>query len=75
MTSKGQLDEAIAECREAIRVKKDYAEAHNQLGIALYDKGQFDEAIAAYGEAIRINPEIAEAYNSSPTRSNAPDGA
>ena len=31
----GKLDEAIAEYREAIRLKPDYAEAHFNLGIAL----------------------------------------
>ena len=43
----GKLDEAIAEYREAIRLKPDDAEAHNNLGIALHDQGKLDEAIAA----------------------------
>ena len=48
------MDEAIAECREAIRLKKDYAYAHCNLGVALHDKGQLDEAITEYREAIRL---------------------
>ena len=60
--SKGQLDEAIAGYREAIRLEPDYAEAHYNLGIALQDKGQLDEAIAAYREAIRLKPDSAEAH-------------
>ena len=35
----GKLDEAIAEYREAIRLKPDYAEAHYNLGLTLQWKG------------------------------------
>jgi tetratricopeptide (TPR) repeat protein len=61
--NKGQLDEAIPEYREAIRIKNDYAEAHLQLGDALADKGRLDEAIAEYREAIRIKKDFAEAHD------------
>jgi tetratricopeptide (TPR) repeat protein len=59
---KGQLDEAIAEFRETIRLKKDSAAAHGELGSALLDRGQLDEAIAECREAIRLNPNFAEAH-------------
>ena len=36
------------------RVKPDYANAYNNLGIALMDKGKFDEAIASYQQALRL---------------------
>src|SRR5262249_49539320 len=42
---KGQRDDALAEYREAIRLKDDYAEAHCNLGLALRDKGQFQQAV------------------------------
>ena len=58
----GKLDEAIAEYREAIRLKPDYAEAHDNLGIALEARAKLDEAIAAYREAIRLKPDYAEAH-------------
>ena len=58
-----QLDEAIAACRQAIRLKPDLAEAHYNLGIALQGKGQLDEAIASYRQAIRLKPDYAEAHN------------
>jgi tetratricopeptide (TPR) repeat protein len=45
LTDKGLLDDAIAECGEAIRLKKDYAEAHCNLGLALMQKGQFRRSI------------------------------
>ena len=41
------LDDAIAHCREAIRLKLDNAEAHSNLGSALYKNGQPDKAIDA----------------------------
>jgi serine/threonine-protein kinase len=36
----------IAEYKEAIRLKKDFAEAHCNLGLALEQKGQFAEALS-----------------------------
>ena len=53
---KGQLNEAIAACRQAIALKPGYADAHSNLGIALSDKGQLDEAIAACRQAIALKP-------------------
>ena len=47
LSNDGQLDEAIAAYRQAIRLKPDYAEAHSNLGNALKDMGQLDEAIAS----------------------------
>jgi tetratricopeptide (TPR) repeat protein len=43
----GQLDEAIAEHHTAIRLKKDYAEAHCNLGHALRRQGKFRQALEA----------------------------
>jgi serine/threonine protein kinase/Flp pilus assembly protein TadD len=63
LSNKNLLDEAIAEYREAARLKRDYATAHSALGDALTAKGQLDEAIAEYREAIRIKKDYAEAHN------------
>ena len=49
--------------QETIRIKPDYAEAHNNLGIALGRKGQTDEAISEYQEALRIKPDYPDAHN------------
>jgi tetratricopeptide (TPR) repeat protein len=59
---KGNLDEAIAKWREAIRLKPDYVKALNNLGVALRKQGKPEEAIAAYREAIRLKPDYAEAH-------------
>src|SRR5262249_6285587 len=58
-----RLDEAIAEYREAFRLKKDYTGAYDNLGKALRAKGQLDEAIAEFREAIRINKDAAGFYS------------
>jgi Flp pilus assembly protein TadD len=60
---KGQIDEAIGQYQEALRLKPDGAEAHNNLGAALSKKGQIDEAIGQYQEAIRLEPDHAGAHN------------
>jgi tetratricopeptide (TPR) repeat protein len=56
-------DEAIAECREAIRLKKDNAMTHCYLGNALVVKGRWDEAIPEYREAIRLEKDNAIFHN------------
>jgi tetratricopeptide (TPR) repeat protein len=56
---KGRLDEAIRQCREAIRLEPAYAEAHNNLGKALEMKGQMNEAIREFQEALSLNPDFA----------------
>jgi tetratricopeptide (TPR) repeat protein len=63
LSERGQLDEAIAETREAIRLKEDYAQAHVNLAVFLKDKGQLVEAIAELREAIRHNQNCPEALN------------
>ena len=60
---KGQDDAAIAEYREAIRLKPDFFMAHSNLGSALGHEGQYDAAIAEDREAIRLKPGFAEAHN------------
>ena len=53
LKAQGKREEAIAEFREAIRLKPDYAEAHYNLGLALAAQGK-PEAAAAYLSLIHI---------------------
>ena len=59
----GQLDEAIAEFRESLRLNRESAPTHYNLGFALSARGRRDEAIAAFQEALRIDPDYAQAHN------------
>jgi tetratricopeptide (TPR) repeat protein len=59
----GRLPEAIAEYQAALRLRPDYAEAHNGLASALARvPGRLPEAIAEYRAALRIQPDFAEAH-------------
>jgi serine/threonine-protein kinase len=53
---------AEAAYRKAIELKPHYAQAHCNLGIALYAKGRLDEAIACYRKAIALDPKLVQAH-------------
>jgi predicted O-linked N-acetylglucosamine transferase (SPINDLY family) len=57
------IEDALAACREAIRIAPEFAEAHVNLGLALRDAGLLDAAVASYREAIRVKPDLAEAQS------------
>jgi len=59
----GQLDQAIAEFRESLRLNRESAPTQYNLGFALSARGRRDEAIAAFQEALRIDPGYAQAHN------------
>jgi predicted O-linked N-acetylglucosamine transferase (SPINDLY family) len=52
----GQLPEAVACYRHAIRSNPNYANAHYNLGNALMDQGQTVEAVACLRQALRLDP-------------------
>jgi Flp pilus assembly protein TadD len=52
LVSQGRLAEAVAEYQETVRLRADFAEAHNNLGAALQALGRTNEA-AAHLEAAR----------------------
>jgi Flp pilus assembly protein TadD len=55
-------NEIVAEFREAVRLRPDYAEAYNDLGLALMQNGDDDGAIAAFRKAIQHAPNYADAH-------------
>ena len=59
----GQLDEAVASFRNAVKFQPDFAEAHSNLGNALIELGQFDSAAASCRRAMELQPDFAEAHN------------
>jgi Flp pilus assembly protein TadD len=60
---KGMIDNAVVHFEEALRIKHDYAEAHNSLGAAMLFKGNNQEAIKRFREALRIKPDFSGARN------------
>jgi tetratricopeptide (TPR) repeat protein len=70
----GRFDEGITECQRALKIKPDFAAAHNNLGAALVENRQrrndagaqnaaVDEAIAHYRRALQINPDFAQGHS------------
>ena len=59
----GKYEEAAGAYKQAIRLKKDYAEAHYNLGDAYLMLGQFKKAIESYKQSVRHKPDSAVAYN------------
>ena len=49
-------------CRNRSRLKPDYAEAHNNLGIVLVQAGREADAMKHYDEAIRLRHDYPEAH-------------
>ena len=52
----GRFDEAIVHLQQALIIKPDYAEAHNNLGMALHAQGKIVEAVVQWREAVRLQP-------------------
>ena len=60
---RGNLKEATALFRRALRFQPDFAEAHNNLGNALRNRDELDEAIQRLEKAISLNPAYADAHH------------
>jgi protein O-mannosyl-transferase len=60
LLKEGRADEAIYHNREAVRIRPDFIETHNDLGANLYKTGRIEEAIESYKKALEINPNDAE---------------
>ena len=63
LTEKRELDRALADLNEAIRIDPAYACAYTNRGHVYAFKRDLEHAMADYDEAIRIDPSFALAYN------------
>ena len=52
----------LASYGQAVRLKPDYVEAHNNLGASLDTLRHLEDALASYDEAVRLNPNYADAH-------------
>jgi tetratricopeptide (TPR) repeat protein len=57
----GDVDAAIGQLREAVRVDPTFALAHFHLGNAFRQKGQTEDAARSFEEALRLNPRLGPA--------------
>ncbi len=56
----GVLGESVEQLQAAVRLRPDWAPAHNTLGMALSRFGQIALARAAFEEAVRLDPGLAQ---------------
>jgi tetratricopeptide (TPR) repeat protein len=59
LAAQGRTDDAMAQFREALEIKPDYADAHTNLGLALWRQGRLEEAAAHYRSALQSTPDAA----------------
>ena len=59
----GRVEDAMAQYRQALALRPDYADAHNNLGAILAGQGRSQEAIAEYRKALQIAADHSEAHN------------
>jgi len=50
------VGDAISEFQDALRLRPDFADAHNNLGLALVRQGKVTEGIYQFMEALRLSP-------------------
>jgi tetratricopeptide (TPR) repeat protein len=63
LMEKGSLDASLSHLEQAVRLKPDYSDAHNNLGNALAKvPGRSAEAIAEFRTAIRLEPGMTQAH-------------
>jgi Flp pilus assembly protein TadD len=63
LRDKGQLDEAIALCRDTLMRLPEAADLWNTLGTIMGEVCDFDNAATFYKEALRLEPKMARAYH------------
>jgi tetratricopeptide (TPR) repeat protein len=61
--AQGDIDRAIADLNEAIRLDPTLAMAHNNRGAAYNEQGDNVRAIADYNEAIKLDPKLPLSWN------------
>ena len=57
-----QFDAAIESYKQALTIKPDFADAYNNMGVALQYRGDLDAAIDSFKQALKIKPHYADAY-------------
>jgi len=59
-TIKNDLDAALADCNQSVRLKPDDPLDLDSRAFVLYQQGKYQEAVSAYDAALAVNPRLAE---------------
>jgi Flp pilus assembly protein TadD len=59
----GQYDAAAACFQDVLRLRPNYAQAHNELGCVYYQMGLFYDAVDAFYTALQLDPNHKEAHS------------
>ena len=60
--TQGDLNRAMADFNESMRIDPTYPAAYSNRGNIWYHKGEFNRAIADYNQAIQLDPKYGSAY-------------
>jgi len=60
---KGDVDGAIKQYKDTLKINPHISGAHNNLGIIMFRIGNYTQAIYHFSAALKINPYQAEVYN------------
>jgi len=63
LQAQSRYPEATESYKHAVRLKPDFVETYNHLGVALSSQNMYDEAIDSYRQAVALDPGYADAYN------------
>jgi lipoprotein NlpI len=59
----GRMDAAVATYTEVLRLKPDFSDALNNLGVALRAQGKFEAAVSCYKRSLAIRPDNPGAWS------------
>ncbi len=62
LQTEGNINEAMAQLQEVLRLRPYYATAHWELGAAMAQQGQTQEALQHLQEAVKLKPDDADAH-------------
>jgi len=61
--AQGDVNRAVADYNESMRIDPTYPAAYNNRGNTWFHRGDFDRAIADYNQAIQLDPKYGSAYH------------
>ena len=60
---RGEIELALADYNQAIKINPNYVEAYINRGITYKEQGEIELALADYNQALQLNPQYVDAYN------------